>query len=223
MGGAEPTGGLPERLKPRLRGHIHQYAFFVSLVTGAALFFMADRWQEYVAVSVYAAAVSLLFGTSALYHRITWSPSARRFMRRLDHAMIFVLIAGTYTPIALLILPGAWGIAILSVAWGAAVGGIILHIAWVDAPRWLIIPIYLSTGWVALAALPPLLDHTGVGALILIAIGGACYTAGAIIYGLKRPDPVPHVFGYHEIFHALTVVAAAAHYIAIAGYALPAG
>jgi hemolysin III len=208
--------------KPRLRGVSHQYAFFASLITGAVLVLVAPTREATTAAAIYAASVSGLFGASALYHRITWRPAARRWMRRLDHSMIFVLIAGTYTPFGLLVLHGALGTVVLAVVWGGALAGMVLKLAWVDAPKWLMAAIYLALGWVGAATMPQLLSRAGVGAVMLLAAGGVLYSAGAVIYALRRPDPRPKVFGYHEIFHVLVIVAAAAHYAAIAGYALPA-
>jgi hemolysin III len=144
-------------------------------------------------------------------------------MRRLDHSMIFVLIAGTYTPFALLLLHGTLATVVLAVIWGGALAGVVMKMAWVDAPKWLMAAVYVSLGWVGAITAPQLLSRGGVGAVTLLAVGGLLYTAGAVIYALRRPDPSPKVFGYHEIFHVLVIAAAAVHYAAIAGYALPAG
>ena len=210
-------------VKPRLRGVSHQWAFFVSLLTGVALVLAAPSGRAAVAAAVYAVCVAGLFGSSALYHRITWaSVAARRWMRRLDHSMIFVLIAGTYTPFALLALRGPLATAILVVVWSAAAGGILLKLLWIDAPTWLVALIYVALGWVALAAFPQMLTRIGVTATALVGAGGVLYTIGAVVYALKRPDPAPTVFGYHEIFHALVIVAAALQYAVVAFYVLPA-
>lgn len=209
--------------KPRFRGVSHQYAFFASLITGAVLVLVAPTRKATTAAAIYAASVSGLFGASALYHRITWRPATRRWMRRLDHSMIFVLIAGTYTPFGLLVLHGPLASVVLAVVWGGALAGVALKLAWVDAPKWLMAGIYLALGWVGAATMPQLMSRAGVGAVALLAVGGVLYSAGAVIYALRRPDPSPRVFGYHEIFHVLVIAAAAAHYAAIAGYALPAG
>jgi hemolysin III len=166
--------------------------------------------------------VSGLFGASALYHRITWRPATRRWMRRLDHSMIFVLIAGTYTPFGLLVLHGTLATVVLGIVWFGALAGVVMKLAWVDAPKWLMSVIYLALGWVGAATIPQMLSRAGVGAVVLLAAGGLLYSAGAVVYALRRPDPRPKVFGYHEIFHVLVIAAAAAHYAAIAGYALPA-
>jgi len=216
------TALKPGGIKPRLRGVSHQWAFFVSVVTGVALVLAAPNGRATAAVAIYAVSVAGLFGASALYHRINWSTvGARRWMRRLDHSMIFLLIAGTYTPFAVLALDGPLATAILIVVWAAALGGIVLKLAWIDAPKWLIAVIYVAIGWVALAAFPQLLSRLGVTATAMVAAGGLLYTAGAIVYARQRPDPVPTVFGYHEIFHALVILAAALQYAVVAFWVLP--
>ena len=164
----------------------------------------------------------LLFGSSALYHRINWkSVRARQWMRRLDHSMIFVLIAGTYTPFCLLVLEGSLATAILIAVWAGAAAGIVLKLLWVDAPKWLAASIYVVLGWVAVVTAPQMIDGLGVGGALLVAGGGVLYTVGAVVYALRRPDPRPRVFGYHEIFHLLVIVACALQYVAIAFFALP--
>jgi hemolysin III len=208
-------------VKPRLRGVSHQYAFFVSLLTGAVLVAAAPSARARLAVIVYAGAVAGLFGASALYHRVDWTPARRRWMRRLDHSMIFVLIAGTYTPFALLVLHGTLATAILAIVWGGALTGIVLKLVWIDAPKWLIAGVYVALGWVALAAFPGMIDRLGVVPTGLVLFGGVLYTAGAVIYARQRPDPVPGVFGYHEVFHALVIAAAAAHYAVVAFFVVP--
>jgi hemolysin III len=210
----------PVPVKPRLRGVSHQYAFFVSLLAGAVLVAAAPSGRARLAVMIYAFAVAALFGASALYHRVTWTPTRRRWMRRLDHSMIFVLIAGTYTPFALLVLDGALATVILAVVWGGALAGIVLKLVWLDAPKWLIAGVYVALGWVAVAAMPEMAAELGVGALSLVIVGGVLYTAGAVIYARQRPDPVPAVFGYHEIFHALVIAAATSHYAVVAFFVL---
>ena len=212
----------PGGIKPRLRGVSHQWAFFVSVGTGVALVLAAPNGRATAAAAIYAVSVAGLFGASALYHRINWSTSgARRWMRRLDHSMIFLLIAGTYTPFAVLALDGPLATAILVVVWTAALGGIVLKLVWIDAPKWLIALIYVAIGWVALAAFPQLLSKLGVTATAMVAAGGLLYTAGAVVYARQRPDPVPTVFGYHEIFHALVILAAALQYAVVAFWVLP--
>jgi hemolysin III len=211
-----------ERVRPRFRGVTHKYAFYASLITGAVLLLVAPTRKAGAAAAIYAASVSALFGTSALYHRITWKPTARRWMRRLDHSMIFVLIAGTYTPFALLVLHGTLATVVLAVVWGGALVGIGLKLVWIDAPKWLIAGVYLALGWVGIVTIPQLASRAGAGAVTLLMIGGLLYTAGAVIYAVRRPDPSPKVFGYHEIFHLLVIAAAATHDAAVVAYALPA-
>jgi hemolysin III len=219
-----PAAAVPEDPgKPRLRGVFHQYAFYVSLASGTLLVVLATTTRASVAAAIYAASVSALFGVSALYHRITWTTTARRRMRRLDHAMIFLLIAGTYTPVGLLVLHGTLATVVLAVVWGGAVAGIVLELAWTGAPRWLGGTVYLALGWVAVAATPQLFARLGVAGGLLIVAGGLAYTAGAAIYALRRPDPAPAVFGYHEVFHLLVIAGVAAHFLAISLYALPTG
>jgi hemolysin III len=204
--------------RPRLRGWLHVWAFAASLATGATLVAVVAATRgdgAATASAVYAATVSLLFGTSALYHRITWTPVRRAVMARLDHAMIFSFIAGTYTPFAAVLLPGTSGRVVLAVVWTGAAAGIVFQVLWLSAPRWLTVPLYLSLGWVAVFVFPQLIRRGGVAAFVLLVVGGLLYSVGAVVYGLRRPDPVPHVFGYHEVFHLCTVLAAACHYIAI--------
>jgi hemolysin III len=219
-----PASAVPDdRVKPRLRGVFHQYAFFVSLASGTLLVLLAATTRASVAAAIYAASVSALFGVSALYHRITWTTAGRRRMRRLDHAMIFLLIAGTYTPVGLLVLRGTLATVVLAVVWGGAVAGIVLELAWTRAPRWLGGTVYLALGWVAVVAMPQLFARLGVAGGLLIVAGGLAYSAGAAVYALRRPDPVPAVFGYHEVFHLLVIAGVAAHFLAISQYALPTG
>ena len=173
------------------------------------------------AVAVYAASVSGLFGVSALYHRITWPPRVRRWLRRLDHAMIFLLIAGTYTPIALLVLKGRLASTVLVIVWAGAAAGIALNLAWTDAPKWVSALVYLALGWVAVVAMPQLFSGLGVAGGVLIIAGGLLYSAGALVYALRRPDPAPATFGYHEIFHLLVIGGVVAHFVAVSVFAVP--
>jgi hemolysin III len=212
-----------EPVKPRLRGVSHQYAFFVSLACGVGLILAASGGRARLAASIYAVAVSALLGTSALYHRVTWRPRARRWMKRLDHSMIFVLIAGTYTPVALLALKGPLSTAILIALWAGALGGVVFKLVWIDAPKWLFAGVYVVLGLITAAVfgeLPAAIGWLGVAGL---ATGGLLYLVGAVIYASGRPDPAPKVFGYHEIFHALVITAAALHYAVIAFAVLPRG
>jgi hemolysin III len=220
---AERASEAIAAVKPRLRGVSHEWAFFVSLLLGAALIVVAKTPQATLAVAIYAVSLSALLGTSALYHRIDWKrPEVRRWMRRLDHSMIFFLIAGTYTPFALLVLDGPLADAILVVVWIGAVAGAVVETVWIDHPKWVAALIYMSLGWVAVAAFPQLWVDMGVTGTLLVAAGGLLYTAGAVVYATQRPNPNPRVFGYHEVFHALVILAAATHFAAIAFFALPA-
>lgn len=210
-------------LKPRLRGVFHQYAFFVSVPCGVALILAASGGRARLAAAVYAFAVSALLGTSALYHRITWRPTARCWMRRLDHSMIFVLIAGTYTPVALLALKGSLADVVLIVLWAGAVGGVLFKLLWIDAPKWLLAAVYVVLGFVSAAVLGQLPAAIGWLGVTGIAAGGVLYTVGAVIYASGKPNPSPATFGYHEIFHVLVIAAAALHYAVIAFAVLPRG
>jgi hemolysin III len=213
-----------ERQKPRLRGVSHQWAFFVSLVAGTALIVAAPTPRATLAAAIYAVSLSALFGVSALYHRVDWvRPAARRWMRRLDHSMIFLLIAGTTTPFCLLVMNGSLASALLVAVWAGAAAGIVVELIWVEAPKWVATIVYLAVGWIGALGFPAVVVTAGIGAGVLIAVGGVLYTAGAVVYARQRPDPSPATFGYHEIFHVLVIAAAVAHFAAIALYALPAG
>jgi hemolysin III len=218
----EATAEAIALVKPKLRGVSHQWAFFASLVLGAALILLAKTPKATFAVGVYAVSLSALFGTSALYHRVNWTrPQARQWMRRLDHSMIFFLIAGTYTPFALLVLHGTLAMTILAVVWIGAIAGAIVEMIWIDHPKWASALIYMSLGWVAAVAFPGLWTSMGVAGTLLVAFGGLLYTAGAVVYATQRPNPNPAVFGYHEVFHLFVIAAAIAQYAAIAFFALP--
>jgi hemolysin III len=217
----EAAAPLP--IKPRLRGVVHQWSFFVALAAGAALVTWAPAGRATIAAAIYAVALAGLLGTSALYHRITWQPRARAWLRRLDHSMIFVLIAGTYTPFALLVLDDPLRGIVLAGVWAGALAGIVFTLLWVHAPKWLTAASYVALGWFSIIAVPQIAEHAGAGALVLLALGGVAYTLGAVVYASRRPDPRPQTFGYHEIFHVLVVVAAAAHFTAIAAFAVPHG
>jgi hemolysin III len=205
-------------MKPRLRGVSHQYAFYVALAAGAALVVLARGGEARVAALVYAFSLAAMFGASALYHRIDWSPRPRAWLRRLDHSMIFVLVAGTYTPFALLVLAPVLGWTVLGVVWGGALAGVVISLVWIDAPRWLTAVLYVALGWASVVTMPQLWDRAGAMAVALLATGGLLYTAGAVVYARRRPDPVPRVFGYHEVFHVLVIAAAAVHFAAVALY-----
>ena len=201
---------------PRLRGVFHQYAFFVAIVAGVVLVVLADGYLERFAVWVYAVALAAMFGASALYHRFPWrSATARLRARRLDHAMIFVFIAGTYTPFALLAFDGTASVVVLATVWAGAALGIALELAWIDGPRWLSAIAYLAVGWVGVIALPQLFPTLGVAAAVLVIVGGALYTLGALSYATTWPNPLPSIFGFHEVFHVLVVAAAATQFVAV--------
>lgn len=210
-------------VKPRLRGVLHQWACVCAVPLGLVLVIVAGTARARIALSVYALSLVGLFGASALYHRIDWhSVTARDWMRRLDHSMIFVLIAGSYTPFAMLVLHGPLAIVILVAVWAGALLGIAFNLVWSEAPTWLRATLYVALGWVAVAALPQLGGAIGIGGMMLLGLGGVLYTLGAVVYAAKRPDPVPSVFGYHELFHTLVIAAAAAQCAVIAFWILPA-
>lgn len=214
----DQRAGTVADVKPRLRGWLHTYAALVSLASGATLVSVAAVLRgptAGLATALYSVTVTMLFGTSALYHRYSWQPRAHQIMKRLDHSMIFVFIAGTYTPIAVLALTRRAAITVLIVVWAGALAGVALQTLRPDAPRCLSVPCYIGLGWVAVFVLPELLQRGGTAEFVLIAAGGLVYTLGGVVYGLRRPNPVPAVFGFHEVFHLCTLVAAALHYIAI--------
>ena len=205
--------------KPRFRGWIHVYSAGVAVFAGASL--VAVSWavastRAGLATLLYTAATIVMFTVSATYHRVHWkSATARKWMKRADHSMIFVFIAGSYTPFALLALPPAAGRLVLCVVWGGAAAGILLKMCWPTAPRWVGVPLYLILGWVSAFYIAVILHNAGVAAMVLLAVGGALYSIGGIMYALHWPNPWPSTFGYHEFFHACTAVAAICHYTAI--------
>lgn len=206
---------LAAALKPRLRGVLHEAAFAVSLVTGTALVCLADGTRQRTAAAVYAVSVALLFGTSAAFHRGSWSGRSFTVMQRLDHSMIFILIAGTYTPFALLLLEGTARWTVFGVVWGGAVLGVVLRNVVRRPARWLFVALYLTLGWVALGVLPQLREAGGWAVVVLLLVGGLFYSLGAVVYATRRPDPSPRWFGFHEVFHAFTLLAFVTHYVAV--------
>jgi hemolysin III len=200
--------------KPRLRGWLHAVTAPLALACGVVLIVLAPTGPAAAAAAVYGLSAVMLFTTSAIYHRGNWSPRAEQRLKRLDHANIFVLIAGTYTPFAVLALDGATRVAVLAAVWGTALAGAASRVLWVGAPRWSYVPLYIGLGWAAGFVVPQLLQNTGAAAFTLIAVGGVLYTVGGIVYGLRRPDPSPRWFGFHEIFHSLTVAAFICQYVA---------
>lgn len=208
--------------KPRLRGVFHEYAFYAALVAGTVLVALSDSARELLATWIYAAALAMMFGVSALYHRVDWaSARVRTRMRRLDHSTILLLIAGTYTPFALLAFDGRLADVILLVVWTGAAAGLVLNLAWIDAPKWVPALVFLALGWVGVLAVPAMFDF-GAAPAVLVLVGGGLYTLGAVTYALKRPNPFPATFGYHEIFHLLVIGAAVVHFVAIAAFVAPA-
>jgi hemolysin III len=208
-------------VRPRFRGVSHRIAFFLTLPLGVALVLEVDTAAGRVAAIAFGASVATMFGASALYHTVNWPDARRRWLRRLDHAGIYALIAGTYTPVGLLILKGHWRLAVLGIVWIGAATAIALKFLWVDGPKWLSAVFGITLGWVAVVAFPQIFDQVGIAGSVLVVIGGIAYTTGAVVYTLRRPDPIPEVFGYHEVFHALVIVAVACQYSAIAFYVLP--
>src|ERR1700753_3403531 len=216
-----PTAAIAA-VKPKLRGVSHEWAFFLSLGFGAALIILAKTPKATVAGGIYSLSLSAVFGTSALYHRVNWTrPNVRLWMRRLDHSMIFFLIAGTYTPFALLVMHGTLATAILVAVWVGAIAGAVVEMFWPGHPKWVSATVYLTIGWVAVAAFPELWSGLGPTAALMLVGGGLLYTAGAVVYAVQRPNPSPAVFGYHEVFHAFVLAAAVLHFSVIAFWAMP--
>lgn len=211
----EPLENVAQLVKPKLRGWLHAGITPLAAAAGVVLISLAPTAAGRVGGAVFLTASLLLFGTSAVYHRYTWGPREEAVLRRLDHANIFVFIAASYTPLALQLLSGRSQVALLVLIWGAALGGLLFRLFWLDAPRWLYTLLYIAMGWAAIGWVRPFWAGAGVAAFTLIAVGGLLYTAGAVVYALKRPNPSPRWFGFHEIFHACTIAAFAAHYIAI--------
>jgi hemolysin III len=211
---------VTERVKPRLRGVFHELGFYAALGLGAGLVATADDARERVAAAVFAGSVAFCFGASALYHRPMWSPAARAWLARLDHAGVYLLIAGTYTPFGLLVMSEDWAVPVLTIVWAGALAATFLKLFWFRAPKWLSAAIGVALGWVGVAAFSQLLKLPLPG-LVLVLVGGLLYTLGAVVYASRRPDPIPHVFGYHELFHVLTLGAVGCQYAAIAFFVLP--
>lgn len=202
-------------VKPKLRGWLHAGAFPLSLAAGIVLVSLAPTTQARVAAAVYSVTACLLFGVSAIYHRGTWGPRGHAVLQRLDHANIFLIIAGSYTPFTVLLLPEGPARVLLWLVWGGALAGVAFRVLWVGAPRWLYVPVYVALGWVAVVYLPDFLSGGGVAVFVLVVVGGVLYTLGGLVYGLKRPNPSPRWFGFHEVFHALTIAAFIVHYVGV--------
>ena len=203
-------------MKPRLRGVWHQWAFVLAIPLGVALVVIAETARARFAAAVFAATVAAMFGVSAPYHRVTWSPAWRPRLRRLDHATIYALIAGTYTPFGLLVLEGAWRAAVLAIVWTGAALAIAQKVVWPSASKWIAAGLGIGLGWVGIVAIPQIIDNAGLAASLLVLAGGLCYTVGAVVYATGKPNPAPAVFGYHEVFHELVVAAVALQYASVA-------
>ncbi|WP_405880038.1 hemolysin III family protein [Streptomyces sp. NBC_01136] len=214
--GRSPVALSPSHpVKPKLRGWLHLGMFPAVLISGLVLTALASSTRARIACGIFVLTACLLFGVSALYHRGNWSPRMDGVLRRLDHANIFLIIAGTYTPLTMLLLPGAKGQWLLWSIWAAAAAGIIFRVFWVGAPRWLYTPCYIAMGWAAVFFLPDFMRTGGIAVLVLVIVGGLLYSAGGVIYGIKRPNPSPRWFGFHEVFHSLTLAAFVVHYVGI--------
>jgi hemolysin III len=211
-----------DEFRPLLRGYLHLGAAVAAVAGLVALVLLADSPKAYVGGAVFAVSLIALYTVSGVYHSIPWGPRMRSVLKRLDHAMIFVMIAGGYTPFCLFAGSPAWGISLLAVVWSVAAAGVVLKLAWPNAPRWLSVGLYLATGWIALVAATQLADWYAIGPLAVMALGGVLYSAGGIIYGLRRPNPFPRVFGYHEVFHALVIAGSVLHFAVVAAYLMPA-
>lgn len=203
---------------PVLRGVSHFWALWFALAGAIVLVVLADGPTARVGAVVYGIGLCALFGGSALYHRWRWDPRWRPWLRRVDHSTIFIFIAASYTPIGLVVLGGTIQVVVLSVVWAGALAGVIFSMAWIDAPRWLQAGLYVGLGWVAIVALPQMLERMSAAPLALVAAGGVLYTAGAVVYARRRPDPWPATFGFHEIFHAFVIAAAVCHFVAMMGW-----
>ena len=214
---------LPDELTPTLRGVSHAWAMWFALVACVVLALYAPTGIARAAALVYGVGLCALFAASGLYHRWRWNPRWRPLLRRVDHSTIFIFIAASYTPIALLVLSGTVQIVVLASAWAGATAGVAMSVAWINAPRWLVAACYLALGWVAVIAMPQLAEELGVAPFVLFAVGGLLYTVGAVVYAFRRPNPWPRIFGFHEIFHALVIAAATVHFVAMAGWVIPAG
>jgi hemolysin III len=206
---------VPAAVKPRLRGWLHAGAVPVSLVAGTVLVALSRGRAEVVASAIYSVTTVLLFSVSAVYHRGDWSPRTLGVLKRVDHSNIFLIIAGSYTPFAVLLLAGGARTALLLLVWLGALVGVGFRVLWVGAPRWLYVPAYVLLGWVAVVFLPELTHAGGIAVLVLIAVGGGLYTVGGVVYATRRPNPHPAWFGYHEVFHALTLLAYGCQYVAV--------
>ena len=219
MGGAQELGGqlveVLAEVKPRLRGWLHAVTSPLTLAAGIVLVVLSPTAMTRAGSTVFALTALLLFTVSAVYHRGTWSPRVWSFLRRFDHANIFLLIAGSYTPFTLLMLHGRSRVVLLALVWGGALLGMAFRVLWTDAPRWLYVPIYLALGWAAVFYAGEFVHGGGAAVLALVVAGGLLYTLGGVVYGLRRPNPFPSWFGFHEVFHTLVVAAFVTHYVGV--------
>jgi hemolysin III len=213
---------IEDELRPLLRGVSHAYAFWAALVAAVVLTALVEPGTPRVSAVVYGAGLCALFAASGTYHRWRWNPRWRPLLRRIDHSTIFVFIAATYTPVALLVMHGTLRWVILAAVWTGALIGIVLSVAWITAPRVLSAACYLALGWVSVVAMPQMVQRMPVAPLVLLAAGGVLYTIGAIVYATKRPNPWPTTFGFHEVFHGLVIAAATVQFVALAGWVFPA-
>ena len=216
-----PAPASLEEVIPRLRGLLHAYAFWAAVVAAIVLIGLAPTGLARIAAAIYGCGLCALFAASGLYHRWRWSPRWKPLLRRVDHSTIYLFIAATSTPIALLVLNGTIQIVVLASVWAGAALGIAFALAWIDAPRLLTAATYLAVGWAGVVSVPQLLSKVGVAPFVLFLAGGVLYSAGATIYAVRRPDPWPRVFGFHEVFHTLVIAAATVHFIAMAAWVLP--
>jgi hemolysin III len=212
---------VADEVIPRLRGLLHAHAAWLALAASIVLVALAPTASARIASVIYGAGLIALFSASALYHRWRGDPRYKPWLRRLDHSTIFIFIAASYTPVGLLVLEGTLQTVVLVSAWAGAAGGVVLSLAWINAPRWLQAGCYLALGWVAIIAVPQLADRVGIAPFVLLAVGGALYSIGAAVYALQRPNLWPRTFGFHEVFHALVVAAAVVHFVAMAGWVVP--
>jgi hemolysin III len=214
-GVAKAAAEVAAVVKPKMRGWLHAGTFPLAVAAGIVIVILAPNEKAGIASAIFSITAALLFGVSAVYHRGNWSAKADRVLHRLDHANIFLIIAGSYTPFAVLLLPTGTAQTLLWIVWGCALSGIAFRVIWIEAPRWLYVPVYIALGWVAIFYSDDFLKTGQIAAFTLIVVGGVLYTLGAVVYGTKRPNPSPRWFGFHEVFHAFTVVAFIAHYVAV--------
>ncbi len=218
MGGRHGT----ESGRPLLRGYFHALAAGAAVAGLVLLMILAGSLRAYVGGAIFALSLILLYVTSGTYHSISWGRRMQAVLKRLDHSMIFVLIAGSYTPFCLLVANGAWGVGTLVFIWSLAIAGIVMKVVWPGAPRWLSVIIYASAGWMGIVVGLPMADWFALLPLLLLVLGGLLYTVGGVIYALRRPDPFPTVFGYHEVFHLFVIAGSALHFALVAAYLMPA-